>query len=125
MKIIYFLGFNQESINHEILINKIEFLGFSKDIILWFKSYLSNRKFKINLNKTFSESGKLLCGIPQGSILGPPLFLLYINDMPQAVKYELLLYAEGTFVIFQHNDINEIEIQVNKNSSLICGWFVD
>ena len=48
-----------DTINHEILINKIEFLGFSKDVLLWFKSYLSYRKFKVNLNKSFSEPGQL------------------------------------------------------------------
>ena len=114
-----------DTIDHEILINKLEFLGFSKNVILWFKSYLSNRKFKVNLNKTFSESGKLLCGVPQGSILGPLLFLLYINDMPQTVKCELLLLADDACLIFQHNDIKEIEIQLNKSFSLICDWFVD
>ena len=114
-----------DTIDHEILINKLEFLGFSKNVILWFELYLSVRKFKVNLNKTFSEPGKLLCGVPQGSILGPFLFLLYINDMPQAVKCELLLYADDTCLIFQHNDIKETEIQLNKNSSLICDWFVD
>ena len=110
---------------HEIFINKIEFLGFSKDVILWFKSYLSNRKFKLNLNKSFLEPGQLLCGVPQGPILGSLLFLPYINDKPQAVKCELLLYADDIYLIFQHNDINEIEIQLNKNFSLICDWFVD
>ena len=114
-----------DTIDHEILINKLEFFGFSKNVILWFKSYLSIRKFKVNLNKTFSEPGKLLCGVPQGSILGPLIFLLYINDMPQAVKCELLLYADDTCLIFQHNDIKEIEIQLNKNFSLICDCFVD
>ena len=54
-----------DTINHETLINKMEFLGFSKDVTL---SYLSNRKFKVNLNKTFLEIGKRLSGIPQGSI---------------------------------------------------------
>ena len=114
-----------DTIDHEILINKLEFLGFSKNVILWFKLYLSNRTFKVNLNKTFLEPGKLLCGVPQGSILGPLLFLLYINDMPQAVKWEVLLYADDTCLIFQHNDIKEIEIQLNKKFSLICDWFVD
>ena len=69
----------------------MEFLGFSKNAILWFKSYLSYRKFNMNLNKFFSEPGKLLCEVPQGSILGPLLFLLYKNDMLQTVKCELLL----------------------------------
>ena len=108
-----------DTINHEILINKMEFLEFSKDVILWFKSYLSNRKFKVSLNKAFLEPGKFLHGIPQGSILRPLLFLLYMNDMPQVVKYELLLYADDTGLIFQHSDINQIEIQL-KNFSLMC-----
>ena len=114
-----------DKINHEILIKKMECLGFSKGVTLWFKSYLSNRKFKVNLNQIFSEPGNLLCGVPQGSILGPLLFLLYINDMPQSVNCELLLYADDTCLIFQHNDIKEIENQLNKNFILICDWFVD
>ena len=114
-----------DTINNEILINKMEFLGFSKNVILWFKSYLAHRKFKVNLNKSFSEPGQLLCGVPQRSILGPLLFLLYTNDMPQSVKCELLLYADDTCLIFQYSDINEIEIQLNKNFSSICDWFVD
>ena len=103
----------------------MENLGFPKAAILWFKSYLSKRKFKINLNKTFSEPQKLLCGVPQGSTLGSLSSLLYINEMPQAVECELLLDADETCLIFQQNDIKEIEIQLNKNFSLICVWFVD
>ena len=67
----------------------MEFIGFSEETIKWFKSYLSNRKFKVRIKNTFSEPGNLLCGVPQRSILGPVLFLLYVNDMPQAVDCEL------------------------------------
>ena len=103
----------------------MEFVGFSEETTKWFKSYLSNRKFKVHFNNTFSEPGNLLCGVPQGSILGPLLFLLYINDMPQAVDCELLLYADDTCLMFQHKDITEIESALNKNFSMLCDWFVD
>ena len=53
-----------DTINHKILINKIKFLGFSKNVILWSKSYLSYRKFKVKLNKYFSKAGQLLCRVP-------------------------------------------------------------
>ena len=86
---------------------------------------LLNRKFKIHLKNTFPETGNLLCGIPQRSILGPLLFLLYINDMPQAVDCELFLYAYDTCLIFLHKDITEIETTLNKNFSMLCDWFVD
>ena len=114
-----------DTINHDILINKMEFLGFSKDVISWFKSYLSNRKIIVNLKNSFSEPGHLSCGVPQGSILGPLLFLLYINDMPQAVNCELLLYPDDTCLIFQHKDVKVIEKQLNGNFSSICDWFVE
>ena len=56
-----------DTINHVILIQKMECLGFSKGVTLWFRSYLSNRKLKVNLNQIFSEPGNLSCGVPQGS----------------------------------------------------------
>ena len=67
------------------------------------KSYLSNRKFKVHVKNNFVKPGNLLCGVPQGSTLGPLLFLLYINDIPQAVDCEILLYADDTCLIFLHN----------------------
>ena len=101
------------------------FLGFSEETTNWFKSYLTNRKFIVHINNSFSEPGNLLCGVPQGSILGPLLFLLYINDMPQAVTCDLLLYADDTCLVFQHKDVIEIETVLNKNFSSLCDWFID
>ena len=64
-----------DTVNHDILLKKMEFIGFSEETTKWFKSYLSNSKFKVHIKNTFSEPGNLLCGVPQGSILAPLLFL--------------------------------------------------
>ena len=97
----------------------MEFIRFSEETTNWFKSYLPNRKFKVHIKNTFPEPGSLLCRLP------PLLFLLYINDTPQDVACELLLYADDTCLMFQHKDITEIESALNKNFSMLCDWFVD
>ena len=88
------------TIDHKILIEKIKCMGFSNDITKWFECYLSNRMFSVNVENSFSDKALISCGVPQGSILGPLLFLLYINDMLQAVECDLLLYADDTGLIF-------------------------
>ena len=73
-----------------------------------------NRTFFVNLGNAFSQPASVSSGVPQGSILGPLLFLIYINDMSQAVKCNLFLYPDDTCLVCQHNDINEIEKQLNS-----------
>ena len=89
-----------DTIDHSILLGKLALLGFSKEAIEWFSSYLSNRSFSVSIEKSISDPGELKCGVPQGSILGPLLFLLYVNDMSQAVKCELFLYADDSCLFF-------------------------
>ena len=74
-----------DTIDHNILLLKKPSLGFSREVIDWYKSYLSSRKFHVNVHDKFSASADLRCRVSQGSILGPLLFLLYKNDMPQTV----------------------------------------
>ena len=114
-----------DTINHLLLLEKMAFLGFSEKTIKWFKSYLTDRKFIVYVNEATSDPGPLSCGVPQGSILGPLLFLLYVNDMPQATKSELLLYADDSCILFQHKDVNTIQTQLNEDFSNLCDWFVD
>ena len=84
-------------------------MGFSNDVTKWFESYLSKRMFSVHVEKSFSDKVLISYGVPHGSILGQLLFLLYVNDMVQAVNCDLLLYADDTGLLFQHKDINIIE----------------
>ena len=113
-----------DTISHEIFLGKLHAIGFSEKTVAWFKSYFSGRAFKVNINNHFSDLSKIYCGIPQGSILGPLLFLLYVNDMPQAVHSDLFLYEGDSGITFQHNHVHTIEHQLNKDFNL-CEWFVD
>ena len=81
--------------------------------------------FSVHVENKFSDKALIICGVSQGSISGPFLLLLYVNDMVQAVNRNLLLYASDTGLIFQHKDINIIAQQLNRNFSNICDWFVD
>ena len=110
-----------DTIDHDIW----HAIRFSKHSVNWFRSYLINRTFLVNLGNAFSQPACVSSGVPQGSILGPLLFLVYINDMSQAVKCNLFLYADDTCLVCQHKDINEIEKQLNKDFESICDWFVD
>ena len=77
------------------------FLGFIDEAIKWYASYLSNRKFIISMeNANLDDKASITCGVPQGSILGQLLLLIYINDVPQAVDSELFLYANDASLVF-------------------------
>ena len=116
-----------DKINHEILQGKLHAICFSEKALAWFKSYLSDRAFKVNINNHFSDFSKSFCGIPQGSILGPLLFTLFCfhNDMPQAVHSNFFLHADDSGLTFQHRDVHAIEHRLNKDSANLCDWFVD
>ena len=114
-----------DTIDHQILLKKMKYIGFSTSTIEWFRSYLQNRTFLVHVEDAYSTPGDLACGVPQGSILGPLLFLLYVNDMPQAVSCDLLLYADDSCLIFEGKDIDQIENQLNKDFNSLCDWFVD
>ena len=89
-----------DTIDHKILIEKMKSMGFSNDVIKWFERYFSKRIFSVNVENSFSDKALMNCGVPQGSILGPLLFLFYVNDMVQVVNCDLLLYAGDTGLFF-------------------------
>ena len=77
------------------------------------------------MGNNFSQPVSVSCGSIQGSILGPLLFLIYVNEMSQAAKCDLFLYANDACLIFQYKNIIKIENQFNKDFCNICDWFVN
>ena len=91
----------------------------------WFWSYICEQIFLIEIENQLSDYGKLSCGVPQGSILRRLLFLVYVSDMPQAVKSNIFLYADDSCLMYQHRDVEEIEKQLSKDFENVCDWFDD
>lgn len=114
-----------DTVDYDIFFTKLHLLGFSQSTILWYKSYLMNRSFLVNVENDISTPGSLMCGVPQGSILGPLIFLIYINDMASAVDCDLLLYADDSCLVSTGQDMKTIEDTLNRNFDSLCDWFVE
>ena len=88
------------------------------------KSYLSNRKQIVNTNNAYSGELNLLCGVPQGSILGPLLFSLYINDLPKASMFMTRLFADDTALILSDSNTSSLNERVNSEFAKIEQWLI-
>ena len=75
------------TLDHELLLMKLSDFGLNKSSVTWFKAYLTKRTQSVNINGVQSDTEPILYGVPQGSVLGPLLFIMYINDLPTVTKY--------------------------------------
>ena len=114
-----------DTIDHQILLQKLKQIKFSENTIKLFKSYLSERIFLVNIENKLSDFEEISCGVPHGSILGPLLFLIYVNDMPQTVISTLLLHADDSCFLYQHKDVVQIEKWLYEDFENLCDKFVD
>ena len=87
-----------------------------------FKSYLSGRSQFVKLNGVKSSLAGVDFGVPQGSILGPLLFLIFINDLPNASKFYIKLFADDTFLCAQNKDFSHLESEVNAELDKVYDW---
>ena len=112
-----------DTVDHAILLKKLESIGVSS--VSWFGSYLSDRRQCVDVGGTKSEFLPVTCGVPQGSILGPLLFLIYINDMSISLSCRLSLYADDSALIFAHRDPEVIGTFLSDELSKCKSWLVD
>ena len=120
-----FLDFHKafDSLDHTILLTKLYNLNVSWDVLMWFKDYLSDRSHRVKGAGCFSGWASMRGGIPQGSALGPLLFLIYVNDLPSQVTSGLLLqYADDTTLICRAPTKDDVASVMNSQLKLISQW---
>ena len=114
-----------DTVNHEILLRKLEHYGIRGKAQVWFKSYLTNRKQYVSSNGESSELKQITCGVPQGSCLGPLLFLIYINDLPNISEVlHFYLFADDTNIYYEAETMKKLETVINKELKKLDTWLI-
>ena len=108
-----------DTIDHDILLKKLYHYGIRGKALEWFRSYLTNRKQFVAINGHCSPQQDLDCGVPQGSILGPLLFIIYVNDIQNSSDIlHFVLFADDSNVLFSHPDpitlVNTLILELEK-----------
>ena len=112
-----------DTITHNILLQKLFHYGVRGKALEWFRDYLSNRKQFVLLNGEQSSMQNLECGVPQGSLLGPLLFLIYINDIQHSSKLlSFILFADDSNIFFSHPDPFELLSIINSELEYVSDW---
>ena len=113
-----------DTVDREILLSKLSHYGIWGNAFKWFKSYWENRTQMCSINGSLSNNRSLTCGVPQGTILGPLLFLLYINDLPSCLSNcEPRMYADDTHFIYAGDCVDDLPVifksRLRKFSQLV------
>ena len=112
-----------DTVDHKILLHKLNHYGFRGVINKWFSFYLDGRTQTTQIGSHISKRQNTTCSVPQGSVLGPLLFLIYINDIQESSdKLELFLFADDTNAIYADKNLKSLETTVNQELSKLFDW---
>ena len=111
-----------DTVDHNLLLHKS--VGLSDDTVNWFQSYNTNRKQRTSVGDTLSVAAPITVGVQQGSILGPLLFLIYVNDLPSCqLASEIILYADDNVIYYSSTDLFDLENKLNSDLATVSIWF--
>ena len=115
-----------DTVDHDISLDKLNHYGFRGIINDWFSSYLKNRTQTTQVGHHISNKANVECGVPQGSFMGPLLFLLYVNDIHRCWnKLRFYLFAEDTNFLYADKNLKDLGAIVNNELQNLYNWSVD
>ena len=113
-----------DTIDPQILVTKLHHYGIQGNALQILSSYLTNRKQLIKSDGVVSELLNVVCGVPQGSVLGPLLFILYINDINRCCELDALLFADDAVLTLSHESLKVLQNRFNKEVTRLHQWFI-
>jgi hypothetical protein len=117
-----------DSVDHSILLKKLSNIGVSGEALNWFESYITDRKQFVRIGSSVSDVLPITHGVPQGAILSPLLFCIYINDLsrvPQASELESFVDDSKIFMSFPIEDIASAKTKIEEDLKLVAAWFFE